>query len=37
LTKSTKGFKIVKNHAGIILNESDDYQGDVGYYEKRNS
>jgi hypothetical protein len=37
LTKSTKGFKIVKNHAGIILNESDDYQGDTEYYEKRNS
>lgn len=34
LTKSTKGFKIVKNHAGIIL-EKDEQYSDVEYYDKR--
>lgn len=37
LTKRTKGFKIVKYHAGIILEDSEDYSGDVEYYEKRNN
>lgn len=37
LTKSNKGFKIVKGHAGIILEDHDNYSGQVEYYEKRNS
>lgn len=36
LTKSVKGYKIVKNHAGIILEEGDEYL-DIEYYDKRNS
>ena len=36
LTTSTKGVKIVKNHAGIVVEQGEEYT-DVGYYDKRNS
>ena len=36
LTTSTKGVKIVKNHAGIVVEPGEEYT-DVGYYDKRNS
>jgi hypothetical protein len=36
LTLSTKGVKIVKNHAGIVVEPGEEYT-DVGYYDKRNS
>jgi hypothetical protein len=36
LTPSTKGVKIVKNHAGIVVEQSEEY-ADIGYYDKRNS
>lgn len=32
LTKSTKGIKIVRGHAGIVLEELDTYQ-DIEYYD----
>ena len=35
LTKSSKGFKIVKNHAGIIIEPGESYTGKTEYYEKR--
>ena len=36
LTTSTKGVKIVKNHAGIVVEPGEEYT-DVGYYDKRNN
>ncbi len=36
LTTSTKGVKIVKNHAGIVVEPGEEYT-DIGYYDKRNS
>ena len=36
LTTSTKGVKIVKNHAGIVVEPAEEYT-DVGYYDKRNN
>ena len=36
LTLSTKGVKIVKNHAGIVVEQGEEYT-DIGYYDKRNS
>jgi hypothetical protein len=36
LTLSTKGVKIVKNHAGIVVEPGEKYT-DVGYYDKRNN
>lgn len=33
LTPSTKGVKIVKNHAGIVIETDEDYT-DIGYYDK---
>jgi len=36
LHPSTKGVKIVKNHAGIVV-ESDEEYTDIAYYDKRNS
>jgi hypothetical protein len=36
LTKSTKGAKVVKNHAGIILDPSEEYT-DIEYYDKSNN
>ena len=36
LTTSTKGVKIVKNHAGIVVESGEEY-ADIGYYDKRNS
>lgn len=35
LTISDKGFKVVKNHAGIILEPAEEYST-VEYYERRN-
>jgi hypothetical protein len=35
LTPSTKGVKIVKNHAGIVVEQDEEYP-DVGYYDKIN-
>ena len=36
LTTSTKGVKIVKNHAGIVVEPAEEYP-DVWYYDKRNN
>jgi hypothetical protein len=36
LTPSTKGVKIVKNHAGIVVEPGEEY-ADIGYYDKRNN
>ena len=36
LTKNIKDYKIVKDHAGIILEEGEEYSN-IGYYGKRNS
>ena len=36
LTPSTKGVKIVKNHAGIVVEQGEEY-ADIGYYDKRNN
>jgi hypothetical protein len=36
LTKSNKGVKIVKNHAGLILEPGEAYV-DTEYYDKRNN
>jgi hypothetical protein len=36
LHPSTKGVKIVKDHAGIVVEPGEEYI-DVGYYDKRNS
>ena len=36
LTPSTKGVKIVKNHAGIVIEQGEEY-ADIGYYDKRNN
>lgn len=36
LTISDKGVKIVKNHAGIVIEEGEEYT-DIGYYDKRNN
>jgi hypothetical protein len=33
LTSSTKGVKIVKNHAGIVIEDGEEYT-DIGYYDK---
>jgi hypothetical protein len=35
LTASTKGVKIVKNHAGIVIESGEEYT-DIGYYDKIN-
>jgi hypothetical protein len=35
LTPSTKGVKVVKNHAGIVVEPDEEYP-DVGYYDKIN-
>ena len=35
LTLSTKGVKIVKNHAGIVIEPGEEY-ADIGYYDKIN-
>jgi hypothetical protein len=35
LTASTKGVKIVKNHAGIVIEPGEEY-ADIGYYDKIN-
>lgn len=35
LRPSTKGVKIVKNHAGIVVEPGEEYP-DVGYYDKIN-
>lgn len=35
LTSSDKGFKVVKNHAGILLESGEEYPN-VEYYECRN-
>ena len=36
LTPSAKGVKIVKNHAGIVVEQGEEY-ADIGYYDKRNN
>lgn len=36
LHPSTKGVKIVKDHAGIVIESGEEYS-DVAYYDKRNS
>ena len=36
LTPSTKGVKIVKNHAGIVIEQGEEH-ADIGYYDKRNN
>ena len=36
LRPSTKGVKIVKDHAGIVIESGEEYI-DVAYYDKRNS
>lgn len=35
LTLSDKGYKVVKNHAGILLESGEDHPN-VEYYERRN-
>ena len=36
LHPSTKGVKIVKDHAGIVIEPGEEYP-DVAYYDKRNN
>lgn len=36
LRTSTKGVKIVKNHAGIVIEPGEEYL-DIAYYDKRNN
>jgi hypothetical protein len=36
LRPSTKGVKIVKDHAGIVIEPGEEYP-DVAYYDKRNN
>jgi hypothetical protein len=36
LTRSDKGAKVVKNHAGLLLEPDETYE-DVEYYDKRNN
>lgn len=36
LRSSTKGVKIVKDHAGIVVETGEDYE-DIAYYDKRNN
>jgi hypothetical protein len=36
LTLSEKGVKVVKGHAGLVVEDSDDY-ADVEYYDNRNN
>ena len=36
LTSSNKGVKVVKNHAGLLLEPDETYE-DVEYYDKRNN
>lgn len=36
LRPSTKGVKIVKDHAGIVVEPGEDYE-DIAYYDKRNN
>lgn len=36
LVKSTKGYQVVKNHAGLILEDKDGYQGETEYYGANN-
>ena len=32
LVKDTKGYQVIKNHASLILEEEDNYQGETEYY-----
>jgi len=32
LVKSTKGYQVVKGHAGLILEQEDNWTGDAEYY-----
>lgn len=34
--KSTKGFRVVKNHASLLLQDNEEYS-DIEYYDTRNS
>ena len=36
LTTSIKGVKIVRNHAGIVVDPDEEYP-EIAYYDKRNS
>jgi hypothetical protein len=36
LTKSTKGIKIVRGHAGIVV-EADEEYTDIEFYDNRNN
>lgn len=36
LKKSTTGYKVVKNHAGLLLEDGDTYT-DVEYYDRTNN
>ena len=36
LTKSTIGVKVVKNHAGIVVEQQDEYT-DIEFYDNRNN
>lgn len=36
LTRGTKGVKVVKYHAGLVV-ESDEEYTDIEYYDKRNN
>ena len=36
LTRSDKGVKVVKNHAGLVLEPDETYK-DVEYYDNRNN
>lgn len=35
LTRSNKGYKVVQNHAGILLESGEEYP-EVEYYDRRN-
>jgi len=32
LVKSTKGYKVIKHHANLLLENEDNYQGETEYY-----
>ena len=36
LVKSTKGYQVVNKHAGLILEQDDNYQGETEYYGANN-
>lgn len=36
LTSSTKGVKVVKNHAGIVVEQQEEYT-DIEFYDNRNN